>query len=182
MSAKSTVQDREDGSGPLPSQEFRPHRILVVDDDETIRNLNAEALSRAGFHVDAAEDGADAWETLQKLRYDLVVTDNKMPRVTGLELIEKIHAADMTLPVIVVTGTFPEDDLARDPGLAPAAILLKPYRMDALLGTVKTLLQFTAAMVAVFWFLAQSASAQQPRPVQEKSFQSPAAVDINPRP
>jgi CheY-like chemotaxis protein len=58
-------------------------RILVAEDDPDIRRLNSEALLCSGYHVDAVENGADAWEALQLKDYDLVVTDYNMPKLTG---------------------------------------------------------------------------------------------------
>ena len=88
-----------------PAKPTPRHRILVVEDDADIRQLNTEALSQCGYHVDAAQDGAVAWDTLQASRYDLMVTDNDMPKVTGVELLKKLHAARLAVPVIMATGT-----------------------------------------------------------------------------
>ena len=118
----------------------RAPRILVVDDEPMIRKLNRDVLRQSGFHVDAVEDGAVAWDALQATRYDLVVTDHKMPRMTGIELLQKVHSSAMALPVIVASGTLTRDELNRHPGLQPAAVLLKPYTLDELVVTVKSVL------------------------------------------
>jgi len=115
-------------------------RILVVDDERMIRQLNTEVLSCSGYQVDAAENGAVAWDALQLNNYDLLITDHDMPKVTGVELLQKIHAARMALPVIMATGTPPEEELDRHPWLQIQAILLKPYTFNELLGTVKSVL------------------------------------------
>ena len=75
-----------------------------MEDDDTICHLNAQALRHSGYHVDAAEDGAVAWETLQRSQYDLVVTDNDMPNVSGVELLKRLRASDIILPVIMASG------------------------------------------------------------------------------
>jgi len=116
------------------------HRILVVDDEPLMRHLNTKMLLDAGYHVDAAEDGAAAWDTLQFKSYDLLITDNNMPKVSGVELIEKVRAARMVLPVIMATGTLPEEEFTRCPWLQPAATLIKPYTPTEFLGTVKKVL------------------------------------------
>ena len=59
-------------------------RILVVDDDDDIRRFNAEALTGSGYHVEAAVDGAAGWEALNADRYDLLITDNSMPNISGI--------------------------------------------------------------------------------------------------
>jgi two-component system chemotaxis response regulator CheY len=114
--------------------------ILVVEDDAAIRRVNSEVLICSGYQVDAAEDGAVAWDALQLKNYDLVLTDNDMPNVTGLELIQKIQAARMDLPVIMATGTLPDEKLTRYSALQPALTLLKPYSFDELVEAVKTVL------------------------------------------
>jgi DNA-binding response OmpR family regulator len=113
----------------------------VVEDDADIRRLNTEVLIRHGFHVDAAEDGAVAWHTLQLNRYDILITDNTMPKVTGIELLMKLHGARMALPVIMATGSFPKAEFTRYPWLQPAALVLKPYTLDELLGAVTAVLR-----------------------------------------
>jgi DNA-binding response OmpR family regulator len=118
-----------------------PHRILMVEDDSTIRQLGTRSLINFGYHVDSAEDGAAAWESLQLNGYDLLITDNNMPRVGGLKLIRQLRAARMSLPVIMATGDIPYGEFARYPWLQPAAVLLKPYTTWELLGTMKEVLR-----------------------------------------
>jgi len=117
-----------------------PPRILVVEDDADTRQLNAEVLINSGYDVDAAEDGAVAWEALQKKTYDLLVTDNEMPKVTGVELLKKLHAVHKALPVIMATGTAPKHEFVQNPWLHPAAVLQKPYTSDEFLETVRAVL------------------------------------------
>ncbi len=128
------------------ARENPTHRILVVEDDAVIREFAVQVLARCGFAVDAAEDGAVAWDTLQTSRFDLMVTDNNMPRVTGVDLLKKLHAAHLALPVIMATGSLPQDEFTRSPWLQPAATLLKPYTIEQLLGTVKKVLRATAVV------------------------------------
>lgn len=120
------------------------HRILMVDDDSSVRRLSTEVLSNSGYEVDAAEDGAAAWEALSADSYDLMITDNNMPNLSGVELLKKLHATRMALPVIMATGKLPEEEFAQYPWLQPAATLLKPYTVEELLGTVKVVLRATS--------------------------------------
>src|SRR5579883_3333837 len=89
-----------------------------------------------GYPVDTAEDGGVAWEVLQAGRYGLLITDNQMPKVTGVELVKKCRAARITLPVILASGAPPADSES----LQIAAILLKPFTGAQLLKTVKEVL------------------------------------------
>jgi CheY-like chemotaxis protein len=127
-----------------PQNEPNPRQcILVVEDDAAIRRVNTEVLTYSGYQVDAAADGAAAWEALQLKNYDLVLTDNDMPNVTGLELIKRIQAASLDLPVIMATGTLPDEhltQLTRCSSWQPVLTLLKPYSFDELVEAVKTVL------------------------------------------
>ncbi len=116
-------------------------RLLVVDDDISLRRLSTEVLSISGYEVDTAEDGAAAWDALNADRYDLMITDNNMPHLSGLELLKKLYTNRMALPVIMATGTLPEEEFAQCPWLQPAATLLKPYTVDELLGAVDVVLR-----------------------------------------
>ena len=119
-------------------------RILVVDDEEEIRRLATRVLIHQGYRVDSAEDGEVAWATLQAARYDLLITDHDMPKVTGLELLRKLHRACMDVPVIIASGTMPRDELERSPWLQPASTLIKPYSVEHLLHAVGAVLRSPA--------------------------------------
>ena len=118
----------------------RSRRILVADDDEGIRYLLSTVLAGAGFDVNTASDGQQAWEAILHGHYDLLVTDNDMPRLTGIQLIERIREAGMSLPVIIASGTFPVQRVRNDPQLQIAAALPKPFRIPELLDTVRDVL------------------------------------------
>jgi CheY-like chemotaxis protein len=125
---------------PPQGQSKPPHRILLVDDESNIRSLNADVLAGAGYHVDTADSGASGWKALQANQYDVLITDNTMPGVTGLDLIKKLRSADMTLAVILASGTVPAEELNRCPWLQVDALLPKPYSVAALLRTVDQVL------------------------------------------
>jgi PleD family two-component response regulator len=83
MSVQQTIQ------GPLPAAE-EGRTVLIVDDEPSMRTALSETVRRLGYHVRGAIDGADAIEQVERLKPWLVVTDLKMPRVTGLELVKAI--------------------------------------------------------------------------------------------
>ena len=140
MTDKYIAQADGPASASLQREPQPRQHILVVEDDPAIRRLNAEVLFHSGYQVDAAEDGAAAWDALQLNNYDLMVTDNDMPKVTGVELIQKLQAARMDLPVIMATGTRPDEQIDCCGTLQPALVLLKPYTFDELLEAVKAVL------------------------------------------
>jgi DNA-binding response OmpR family regulator len=148
MSAKDLSQTGGLNGTPFEIPPDPRHRILVAEDDNDIRRLNTEVLAGSGYKVDAAADGAIAWDTLQHSHYDLLVTDYNMPRMSGVELLLKLHAARIALPVILVSGTIPSEKLKRHPWLQIDATLLKPYTPDELLARVKEVLNATIGNVA----------------------------------
>jgi CheY-like chemotaxis protein len=113
----------------------------VVEDDPLLLEISARMLSGSGFEVTAAADGAAAWQALNNGSYDLLLTDNNMPEVSGLELLKKLHAARRVLPAIMATGTLPHEELAAQPWLQPAATLLKPYTAEEMVRVVKKVLR-----------------------------------------
>ncbi len=132
MKPQGTDQQSASRIGRKPPDPRLPS-ILVVEDDDDIRRMTAELLQQSGFRVDAAENGAAAWNALLANGYDLVITDNSMPVLTGLELLAKMHEAQMSVPVIMASGTMPWKQFANSPWLQPAATLLKPYTFAELI-------------------------------------------------
>jgi two-component system response regulator (stage 0 sporulation protein F) len=86
-------------------------KILVVDDEESIRELYRAELADEGYDVDLAADGNQALRRLDAYRPDLVTLDVKMPGIDGIETLRRIREKDTTIPVILVTafGEFKQD-------------------------------------------------------------------------
>jgi DNA-binding response OmpR family regulator len=143
MTAKYISQLDDPLVKPLQHEPNSGRRILVVEDEQDLRQLTAEVLIDAGYQVDVAEDGATAWSALQHSRYDLLITDQFMPKVSGVELLKNIHAAHMTLPVIMATDFLPTWGFALHIWLQPVKMLLKPYSFQKLLATVEGVLNST---------------------------------------
>lgn len=80
------------------------HRILVVDDEESLRRLTVRWLSREGYECGVAASGEEAWDLLQRAEFSLVVLDIMMPGMSGMELLEKTRLACPDTAVIMVTG------------------------------------------------------------------------------
>ncbi len=99
------------------------------------------------YKVDIAENGAVAWDALQRNSYDLLITDQDMPELSGLELIRKIQSAHMVLPVIMVSGTMPTEEIKRHPELRINAILPKPFDIMEFINAVKKVLQTTGGVI-----------------------------------
>jgi DNA-binding response OmpR family regulator len=130
---------------PGPTMNRPPIRILLVEDDSLVLQLYSNVLSRSGYQVDTAEDGDAAWKAIRLAElildgYDLLITDNSMPKVTGVELIAKIRSENMSLPVILATGMAPDNT----EHLGLSAILSKPFSTAEFLQTVRKVLQGAA--------------------------------------
>jgi two-component system, sensor histidine kinase and response regulator len=122
-------------------------RILVAEDNESVRQILYDTLTSANFYVDAAADGEEAWRALQSVHYDLLVTDNEMPRLTGLELIKRIREAGMRLPVIMASATISET-VVRDYADLQIAVVPKPFALRDLRNTVNNALRGSEGAVA----------------------------------
>jgi DNA-binding response OmpR family regulator len=115
-------------------------RILLVEDNYAVRRFSTELLTDSGYEVDAAEDGKAAWDALQLNGYDLLITENRMPKLSGVDLLRKMFAAQVTVPVIMVSEAMPMDELKRQPWLHVEAMLFKSYAVEELLVTVRNVL------------------------------------------
>jgi len=137
-----------DGScvkGPSePSVASRKWRILVADDEEGIRHLSSLVLAGGGFDVNVSADGEQAWDALSHEHYDLLITDNDMPRLTGMKLIERIRQAGMQLPVIMASGSLPTVSAGEHLQLQISEVLLKPFTTPELMSAVRGVFQHKA--------------------------------------
>ena len=85
-------------------KKYNMARILVIDDEKSIRSTLQEILEHEGFEVDTAPDGAGALELIPDKPYDVVLCDIKMPDMDGIEVLEKIQKIKSDLPVIMISG------------------------------------------------------------------------------
>jgi DNA-binding response OmpR family regulator len=145
MKHSSISQPEAPVGGPAQGRTPSSPCILLVDDDRDLRSFNADLLVQSGYHVDTAKDGASGWRALNARHYDVLITDNTMPGVTGLELIKKLRSEDMTLAVILASGTAPTEELVENPWLHIDAVLPKPYSIAELVRTVGEVLHKSGA-------------------------------------
>ena len=88
--------------------------------------------------MDAVEDGDAAWEVLQLNSYHLLITDQRWPKLSGVELLKQIRDAHMTLPIIMITDISAQLEFAEHPWIQPSTMLVEPYSSADLLVMVKT--------------------------------------------
>src|SRR3954469_21881935 len=108
-------------------------RVLVVDDEATIRDLLSKTLALAEYDVDLAPDGRTALERLRIISYDLLITDLKMPGVDGLSVIREARRLKADLPVIIITGYSTEASAIDALNLGVSGYLTKPFRVPMVL-------------------------------------------------
>jgi len=111
--------------------------VLVVDDKEMLRDSVGVTLQRAGFTVLAAGDGLAALEMIARRKPDAVITDLKMPNMTGVELLENIREFDDDLPVVLMTAFGTVETAVEAMSLGAFTYITKPFEGDELLIAVK---------------------------------------------
>ena len=108
-------------------------RILVVDDEESIRELLSKTLALADYEVDLAPDGRTALDRMRLISYDLLITDLRMPGVDGLTVIREARRLKAELPVIIITGYSSEASAIEAINLGVQGYLTKPFRVPRVL-------------------------------------------------
>jgi len=108
-------------------------RVLVVDDEASIRDLLAKTLALAEYDVDIAADGRAALERMRMYPYDLLIVDLKMPGMDGLSVIREAKRYKSELPVIIITGFSTETSAIEAVNLGVAGYLTKPFRVPQVL-------------------------------------------------
>jgi excisionase family DNA binding protein len=108
-------------------------RVLVVDDEATIRELLQKTLALAEYDVDLAPDGRTAVDRLRIIPYDLLITDLKMPGVDGLTVIREARRLKADIPVIIITGFSTEASAIEAVNLGVSGYLTKPFRVPRVL-------------------------------------------------
>jgi excisionase family DNA binding protein len=115
-------------------------RILVVDDEASIRELLEKTLAMSDYDVDTAPDGRTALERMRLYPYDLLITDLRMPGMDGLTVIREAKRYKADLPVLVITGYSTESSAIEAANLGVNGYLTKPFRVSQVLGkTAKAL-------------------------------------------
>ena len=134
------------GSPPLTtSARQRRARILVVDDEASIRDLLAKTLALAEYEVETASDATTALTRVRGAEYDLLIADLRMPGMDGLALIRQVKRLRAELPVIIITGYSSEASAIEAVNLGVAGYLRKPFRVPEVLAAAAKALGAPAA-------------------------------------
>ena len=126
---------REAASGETtkPSPPPVKPRVLVVDDEASIRDLLSKTLALAEYDVDVAADGRGALDRMRMHPYDLLIADLRMPGLDGLSVIREAKRLRTDLPVIIITGYSSESSAIEAVNLGVAGYLTKPFRVPQVL-------------------------------------------------
>jgi DNA-binding NtrC family response regulator len=132
---------------PAPASRDSRQRVLVVDDEASIRDLLAKTLALAEYDVDTAGDGSAALDRLRERRgsYDLMIADLRMPGMDGLTLIREVKQINANLPIIIITGFSTESSAIEAVNLGVAGYLTKPFRVPQVLAAAAKALGAPAA-------------------------------------
>lgn len=115
-------------------------RILLAEDDVVVRSTCSRALLGAGYSVETVTNGIEAWDALRTHPFDLLVTDNHMPRLSGEELILKVRQAGMIIPIIGITASEKFFSSETNERLAETLCLKKPFDTYDILSAIRQLL------------------------------------------
>jgi two-component system response regulator PilR (NtrC family) len=118
-----------------------PYQLLIVDDEQNIRETLGILLRREGFNVTLAGNGAEALDILQERDFDLIVTDMRMPHLSGIELLRKLREQGNDVAVIVVTAFSSMEQAIEAMKLGAYDYITKPFKNDEIRLVVKNALE-----------------------------------------
>ena len=131
MSLNKELDDAAPGTGS-PESGASTARLLVVDDERSMRELLSIVLRREGYDVVLAENGHKAIDELERGRFDLLISDIKMPDMSGVEVLRAAKAADASLPAIMMTAFASTETAVEAMRLGACDYLSKPFDIDLL--------------------------------------------------
>lgn len=114
-------------------------RVLIIDDEQTLREVWALALRDFGHTVETAADGVDGIKQISIGSFDVILLDFNMPRLNGLEFLKRIRATDPDLPIVVVTAATDSELTTNIVKARADAILYKPIGLAELANTIRRL-------------------------------------------
>jgi len=112
-------------------------RIMVVDNEDNICDIYKKVLINEGYDVEAFMDGGSAIDSFVQNRFDVVITDLKMPKIDGFHVIKKIREVSPKTDIIVITGYATLDSVVTTIKLGAYDYLVKPFEISDLVGKVR---------------------------------------------
>lgn len=119
--------------------------VLVMEDDHLIREVLGELLASAGYHVTVAENGIEGLHRFADGGFHVVLTDLRMPGLSGWEVARRLRAASTDVGIIVMSASFDSGDNIRGEDCGHLATLAKPFTMEQLTATIERLVTIQPA-------------------------------------
>ena len=116
-------------------------KILVVEDDQALRELFCTVLSKNGFVYFEAKDGIDAWNVIEKQYIDLVVTDIMMPNLDGYEFVRGLRESGYNIPVLMITARDTFEDMQSGFNAGTDDYMVKPVNVNEMILRINALLR-----------------------------------------
>ncbi len=145
---RSARPEPHESARSLPLVSGRPARIMLAEDDPEMRSLLASGLRKDGYDVIASPTGFGIFEEIGLLLFrgeavpaDLIISDERMPGMFGLEVLAALRKAGWPIPFILITGFGDRQTHEKAIRLGAAAVFDKPFDIDDLRGTILTLLR-----------------------------------------
>lgn len=123
-------------------------KVLVVDDEEVIRDVCAQILAAEGYSVTTATSGKEALRAVSENSLDVIVTDIMMPDMSGLELLEVIKSTNLDVCTVVITGLGTFDMATQSDRLGAREFVVKPFTPDELSEAVRKALAKRTSIIS----------------------------------
>jgi DNA-binding response OmpR family regulator len=115
-------------------------KLLLVEDDRGITDLLIEVLSEHNYFVDVAADGQAGWELAETCNYDLLLLDVLLPKVDGISLCRQLRLHGCQIPILMLSARDTLQDQAAGINAGANRYLVKPYKLEELLASIRALL------------------------------------------
>ena len=116
-------------------------RILVIEDEQDLREDLVDGLQMSGYAVDSAEDGQLGWELLEVNRYDLLILDLNLPLLDGMEILRQVRQKDHDLRILILSARDAVEDRVEGLDCGANDYLIKPFHFAELLARIRGLLR-----------------------------------------
>lgn len=126
---------------------LKDRSILIVEDDDNMRSALTETVKRMGISVDTASDGGEGFDKVMKKRYDLIISDIRMPKIDGLKMYEMIKAAGINTPVCFITAFGTVENAVRALKDGAFDFIIKPFPLEAIEEMIRRVFEISKNIV-----------------------------------
>lgn len=116
-------------------------KLLIVEDQNELRNILKKRLNDEGYVLDAAADGEEAWDYIEFTDYDAIILDIMIPKINGLEILKRIRNKNNGTPVLLLTARDSIEDRVKGLDMGADDYLVKPFSFEELLARIRSLLR-----------------------------------------